>query len=175
MGLSPCSNDEAIAILNRLSVAWDGPGYDLTRRNCCHFAKALCEELRVAVEFPAWINRLAGAGAAIGDAHTAVLVQAQQIDEEYRLSEGAQGYLEAAMAKVAEIDGEYKISDKANQLDEAYKVSETAAAAATAASDAIGAAAGAVFGNSEAPSMASMTEAAKAPTTDASESAQPDQ
>ena len=45
----------------------------------------------------------------------------------------------------------------------------------TAASDAIGAAAGAVFGNSEAPSMASMTEAAKAPTTDASESAQPDQ
>ena len=60
-------------------------------------------------------------------------------------------------------------------LDEAYKVSETAAAAATAASDAIGAAAGAVFGDSEAPSMASMTEAAKAPTTDASESAQPDQ
>ena len=43
-----------------------GPGtYNLVRRNCNHFSDALCQHL-VGAPIPAWINRAAGLGAALG-------------------------------------------------------------------------------------------------------------
>jgi hypothetical protein len=53
--------DEVAAVVRRLRDAWPGGGYDLLRRNCCHFCDALARELGVSPP-PAWLNRLANAG-----------------------------------------------------------------------------------------------------------------
>merc|ERR1711934_1341124 len=87
MGETLASMEEVAAIIDRLSIEWQGNTYDLTRRNCCDFAEAFSAELKVPVEFPPWVNRLAGAGAAVGDAGTAALMKAQQVNNEYRISE----------------------------------------------------------------------------------------
>ena len=94
---------------------WPGTGYDLTRRNCCHFADALCTMLGVDVPFPAWVNRLAGAGAAVGDAASAVLLQAQQLNERYKIREQSGAVWLKARGKAAEIDSKYRFKERADR------------------------------------------------------------
>ena len=59
MGLSICEDEGVEAIIARLMDEWPGAGYDLTKRNCCHFTEALCMWLGMDVPFPPWVNRLA--------------------------------------------------------------------------------------------------------------------
>merc|ERR1711934_926508 len=127
-------------------------------------------------------NRLAGAGAAVGDAGTAALMKAQQVNNEYRISEKAESAFAYASKTAHDLDEKYKITDKvqaaantaaakASEIDEKYAVSETAAAKAAeldkkyaisgkadAASKAAASALGSFFGGGS-----SMTDAAKKP------------
>ena len=57
MGQSICEDDGVEALLAKMMDEWPGEGYDLTRRNCCHFAEAFCLALGVDEPFPAWVNR----------------------------------------------------------------------------------------------------------------------
>lgn len=61
LGQTRLAPDEVAALVRRLRDEWPGNGYDLLRRNCCHFCGALARELGVE-QPPAWLNRLANAG-----------------------------------------------------------------------------------------------------------------
>jgi len=63
LGATRLPPDEVAALVRRLRDAWPGDGYDLLRRNCCHFCAELARGLGVGAP-PAWLNRLANAGEA---------------------------------------------------------------------------------------------------------------
>lgn len=62
MGETSLSEKEVHAIIGGLAPRWDANSYDLLRRNCCHFADALCIQLGVG-PVPEWVTSLAGVGA----------------------------------------------------------------------------------------------------------------
>merc|ERR1719162_1094520 len=66
MGRSCLRGREVERLIRVLQNNWPGLGYDILRRNCCHFGSKLCRCLGVG-EVPAWITSLAGAGAAVRD------------------------------------------------------------------------------------------------------------
>lgn len=115
MGRSICEDEGIEALIAKLMDEWPGTAYDLTRRNCCHFSEALCTALGVDVPFPPWVNRLAGVGAAISDAHSKALLQAQQLDERYRIREQSGAVWLKARAKAAELDARYGVKDSAER------------------------------------------------------------
>jgi hypothetical protein len=115
MGRSVCEDDGIAALVAKLMDEWPGYSYDLTRRNCCHFSEALCTALGVDVAFPAWVNRLAGVGAAVSDAHARALLQAQQLDERYRIREQSGAVWLKARAKAAELDAKYRVKESAER------------------------------------------------------------
>lgn len=161
MGESPLTSGEIQTILTQLMEEWQGQGYDLTRRNCCHFAKTLCAALHVKQTFPGWINRLATAGAAIGDAGAAALAKAAEVDEKCRFTENAQ----MAFDKIKAFDEKHGLSQRAGELCGAAK-DKVAALDAKYELDLAGKAAAAGEAMSSlfsGVSMGSMTEAAKAP------------
>eukprot|EP00928_Gymnodinium_smaydae_P014937 TRINITY_DN15480_c0_g1_i2.p1 TRINITY_DN15480_c0_g1~~TRINITY_DN15480_c0_g1_i2.p1 ORF type:complete len:586 (-),score=133.18 TRINITY_DN15480_c0_g1_i2:68-1825(-) len=49
-------------LVGQLREEYNGRGYDLLRRNCCHFADDLCQRLGVG-RIPGWVYRLARIGA----------------------------------------------------------------------------------------------------------------
>ena len=106
---------EVAALLARLMDRWPGTEYDLTRRNCCHFAEELCSALGVEPKFPGWVNRLASAGAAVGDACAAVLVQAQQLDDKFRIREQSGGAWLKACDAAAGLDSRFGITQRASE------------------------------------------------------------
>lgn len=71
MGETLLLESEVDDLIKRLARQWPGRGYSLLRRNCCHFADEMCRWLGVG-RMPAWVNRLAGAGASLVDARTTV-------------------------------------------------------------------------------------------------------
>lgn len=71
--------------------------------------------LGVDVPFPAWVNRLAGAGAAVGDAAAAVLLQAQQLNERYKIREQSGAVWLKARSKAAELDAKYRVKERADR------------------------------------------------------------
>ena len=115
MGQTELSSEEVIALLLAMMEEWHGDGYDLTKRNCCHFSEALCIALDVPEAFPGWVNRLAHAGAAIGDAHTAALTKASEIDESYRITETVGATVHAASGTLASLDERYRVSETAGK------------------------------------------------------------
>ncbi|CAE8583963.1 unnamed protein product, partial [Polarella glacialis] len=58
------SKAEVAELIEDLRLAFPGSGYDLLRRNCCHFADVFCQRLGVG-RIPGWIYRLARIGARI--------------------------------------------------------------------------------------------------------------
>lgn len=54
--------DEIAHLISELIEEYPGDGYDLLRRNCCHFADDLCVRLGVG-SIPGWVYRLARIGA----------------------------------------------------------------------------------------------------------------
>lgn len=54
--------DKIASIISELIEEYPGEGYDLLRRNCCHFADDFCQRLGVG-SIPGWIYRLARIGA----------------------------------------------------------------------------------------------------------------
>ena len=115
MGRSVCEDEGIEALLAKLMDEWQGDSYDLTRRNCCHFSEALCQALGVDEPFPKWVNRLAGAGAAVGDAAAAALLQAQQLDERYRIRETSGSAWRAARAQAAALNARYRMTERADK------------------------------------------------------------
>mmetsp|Transcript_45723 Transcript_45723/g.130519 ORF Transcript_45723/g.130519 Transcript_45723/m.130519 type:complete len:244 (-) Transcript_45723:236-967(-) len=67
MGRSTLSEAEVRKLIDALEAEWPGEGYDLLKRNCCHFVDALCKCLGVG-SIPEWITNLAGTGACIAEA-----------------------------------------------------------------------------------------------------------
>lgn len=67
MGSTTLTKEEVDVLLERLRKEWPGSGYDLLRRNCCHFSDAFCRELGVG-EVPSWVMSMANAGAGVADA-----------------------------------------------------------------------------------------------------------
>jgi len=61
MGRTRCSRKDVDRLLHNLDGRWKGKDYDLVRRNCCHFSKALCRELAVG-PFPRWVLHAAQKG-----------------------------------------------------------------------------------------------------------------
>jgi hypothetical protein len=41
MGQSVCEDDGVEHVLAKMMDEWPGEGYDLARRNCCHFAEVI--------------------------------------------------------------------------------------------------------------------------------------
>lgn len=66
MGCTSLSEDEAQALISRLSSDWQGNEYDVLRCNCCHFSDQLCREIGVG-GVPKWVINLAGGGAVLED------------------------------------------------------------------------------------------------------------
>merc|ERR1711974_69412 len=54
--------DQIAHLLSELIEDYPGDGYDLLRRNCCHFADDFCTRLGVG-NIPGWVYRLARIGA----------------------------------------------------------------------------------------------------------------
>jgi len=187
MGTTPLSQEQVQGLLTRMIEEWQGNTYDLTRRNCCHFAQALCAELQTTVPYPAWVNRLAETGAYLDDTQKAAWTKAQQVDAEYKITEKTSAAYQyahatwsqydedyeitkkveagasATAAKISQINEDYQIAEtakaKAAELDEKYNISGNATAGLAAASSYLGS----FWGDSEAPSLEQrMTEAAKA-------------
>jgi hypothetical protein len=61
------SLDETAAVIRALEVEYQGADYDILSRNCCHFAKDLCERLGVG-PLPRWLDRFAYIGDCIDQA-----------------------------------------------------------------------------------------------------------
>lgn len=114
MGLTQMTKAEVEVLLDKLAAEWPTSDYDLLKRNCGHFADALCRGLGVGA-VPVWVTNLAGVGAALQDGVTVA----------------AQGA--AAAASHAQ--------DRAHELNETYHISERAAAAVTIAAEGAAAAA----------------------------------
>jgi len=137
MGRGVCGDEGVEALLAKLMDEWPGTGYDITRRNCCHFSEALCLHLGVDVPFPPWVNRLAGVGAAISDAHARALLQAQMMDERYRIREQSGAVWLTARRKAAELDAKFRVIESADRarahvrqkLDESETVQKSIARA----------------------------------------------
>mmetsp|Transcript_13634 Transcript_13634/g.48130 ORF Transcript_13634/g.48130 Transcript_13634/m.48130 type:complete len:501 (-) Transcript_13634:263-1765(-) len=66
MGHSAMTEDEARAMIGRMSKAWLAKDYDILRKNCCHFSDSCCEKLQVG-NIPSWVRNLSGAGRALDD------------------------------------------------------------------------------------------------------------
>lgn len=64
MGGTFHSEEEVKKLLRGLSKEWVGAGYNLLRRNCCHFSDALCRGLGVG-PIPPWVLHLADVGASM--------------------------------------------------------------------------------------------------------------
>lgn len=47
-------------VIHEMELLWPGSGYDLFKRNCNHFADALCVKL-VGKHIPEWVNKAANA------------------------------------------------------------------------------------------------------------------
>lgn len=62
MGETHLSEEEVCALIDGLALQWNADGYDLLRRNCCHFSDELCIQLGVG-PVPEWVTSLAGVGA----------------------------------------------------------------------------------------------------------------
>ena len=56
MAPTTLSKPEIEQLIGKLKAEWSGPSYDILRRNCCHFADALCQQLQVG-HIPDWTNR----------------------------------------------------------------------------------------------------------------------
>ena len=54
-------------IIEELEVEWTGKGYNVFKRNCCHFADAVCQRLGVG-SIPEWTYRLANIGSTAAEA-----------------------------------------------------------------------------------------------------------
>ena len=66
-GVATMKPSELQALLARVSRDWRGIEYDRLRKNCNHFAAALCNELGVSPP-PDYVNRMANTGAEMADA-----------------------------------------------------------------------------------------------------------
>ena len=82
MGNSVCEDEGVEALLAKLMDEWPGDKYDLTRRNCCHFAETLCMYLGVDQPFPAWVSVFVKDGAFL--VHAAKILHVRlKYDEEH--------------------------------------------------------------------------------------------
>jgi len=63
-GCTSFSAEGVASVISAMAAEYPGPGYDLLRRNCCHFAADLCQRLGVE-PIPGWVHRLARIGARI--------------------------------------------------------------------------------------------------------------
>jgi len=61
LGCSKYAMEDIVPILVGMVDLWPGKDYDILRRNCCHFADALCLRLGVG-RIPPWVQRLARIG-----------------------------------------------------------------------------------------------------------------
>lgn len=66
MGKTSMSQREVIMLVKLMAREWLIGGYDLLRRNCCHFSNEFCIRMGVGT-IPSWVTSLAGAGAAVVD------------------------------------------------------------------------------------------------------------
>jgi len=66
MGHTALTEDEARAMIGRLSKVWLAKDYDILRKNCCHFSDILCQKLQVG-SIPSWVRNLSGAARALDD------------------------------------------------------------------------------------------------------------
>jgi len=66
MGNCRMSELDVVKLLRHLESEWPGTGYDILKRNCCHFSDTLCICMGVG-PIPTWVTNLAGTGAAIAD------------------------------------------------------------------------------------------------------------
>ncbi|CAJ1406970.1 unnamed protein product [Effrenium voratum] len=67
MANAKLSQVEIAAIMKELEAEWTGPSYNVFRRNCCHFADAVCQRLGVG-SVPEWTYRLANIGSTAAEA-----------------------------------------------------------------------------------------------------------
>ena len=80
--IGPCllSREEALRCVQQLQRDFPAQSYDLTQRNCNHFAEEMCQRL-CHKGIPSWVNRLATLGqavrSAVGAAPTATTHQAE--------------------------------------------------------------------------------------------------
>ncbi|CAJ1386093.1 unnamed protein product [Effrenium voratum] len=129
MGECQKSSAEIEAIIQEMEGDWPGFDYDLLRKNCCLFSKALVEKLGVG-PVPSWVTNLAAAGATLHDG----ILKGKEIADKAAIM---------AKAKAGEIDEKYNISGTvsaagkevlmaAGRFDEQYKVRERTFAAAVA-------------------------------------------
>mmetsp|Transcript_25052 Transcript_25052/g.60761 ORF Transcript_25052/g.60761 Transcript_25052/m.60761 type:complete len:249 (+) Transcript_25052:44-790(+) len=77
LGHTSLTPREAQQQMLELSSEWSAPGYHILRRNCVHFAVALCDRLGVG-PVPARVQKLSETGAAIADSIAAAANSLQQ-------------------------------------------------------------------------------------------------
>lgn len=61
------TQEEISNVIRDLEAEWTGPSYNVFRRNCCHFADAVCQRLGVG-PLPEWTYRLANIGSTAAEA-----------------------------------------------------------------------------------------------------------
>ena len=66
LGDTKLNMDSINAVLRDIADEYPGQGYDVLRRNCCHFAQDFCQRLGVDAP-PEYISRFARAGASMED------------------------------------------------------------------------------------------------------------
>lgn len=62
MGTVEMSEAAFSVFISSFAEDWPGSNYHILRNNCCHFARALLEQLCCATNFPDWLTTLADTG-----------------------------------------------------------------------------------------------------------------
>lgn len=84
MGHTFLSEEDMIMLLGKMESNWPICGYDILKRNCCHFSSEFCRRLGVG-DIPRWVVNMANAGAAVEKASLGCCNTREQVG--YQFSE----------------------------------------------------------------------------------------
>lgn len=101
----------------------------MVKRNCCSFCEVFLKEIG-AEPLPAWINRLAKAGASVATAVESTTLAAKslgkELDGKLKISENASAAASACKQFGNDVDEKLGVTKKAKAIDERLKISSTA-------------------------------------------------
>eukprot|EP00930_Biecheleria_cincta_P031161 TRINITY_DN21621_c0_g1_i1.p1 TRINITY_DN21621_c0_g1~~TRINITY_DN21621_c0_g1_i1.p1 ORF type:complete len:403 (+),score=50.95 TRINITY_DN21621_c0_g1_i1:92-1300(+) len=139
LGETTLEEKEVQELVRQLGLAWPGSSYNLLKRNCTHFCDTFCRWLAVG-PVPAWILSLSAAGASVdhgvsaaADAarNTAIIASARAMSFDQRF-----GISDSILREAEQLDEQLRVSEKWNmsaeynarklrELDEHLKISES--------------------------------------------------
>jgi len=119
------SRKDVTQLLEQMKQDWQGPDYDILRRNCCTFSDDFCKRLGVG-SIPAWVTNLAGAGATVTDgviafgaamdkARIVAAAKAGKIDEKYKVSGPMKAKAADFLSATKGVNSEFRITDRVGE------------------------------------------------------------